>query len=222
MDGEFRNCLIDLDGEGLVGKFKALHSELNRPFGLKKISETAMVKYIVAAYDKNSPYMERHFDLVQRRRHSAKYAQFPVEDGRYIEEAEIVLNGDNNVINELITYYLYCQHDIDFTNLQLYQQMHLTQTKIVMTQGVDKPADFDKLKSNIEALTKKIKDGRAFVTHNEVSETLLKRIYGFIDEISTDIRPEDRAKRLENNEPVVDVNPYGSYEPKALRFLDDE
>ncbi len=222
MDRKFRNCLIDLDGEGIVGKFKALHSELNRPFGLKKISESSLVRYIVAAYDKNSPYMQQHFDLVQRRRYSAKYAQFPVEEDQYVEEAEEILEGKNDVVNDLITRYLFCQHDLEFINLQAYQNMHFVQTRIAMGHLLDKPSDFDKLKSNIEALSNDIQEKRALVSNNEESDTLLRRIYGFAESISTDFRPEDRAKRVEQGEPVVDENPYGDYEPSSLRFLDDE
>lgn len=218
----FGDCLVDIEGEDIVGKFKALHPKLNRPFELKMVSDESVVKYIVAMYDISSPFVRQYFDLRERRNHVAKYADFPKKGGHYIEEVEDIVAGKNSIANDLIVRYMFCQADIDFIQLQTYQHMYYDQVKATVGNAFEKPGDFEKLKKNIDSLTSDIKRLQRSVFEGNEIKNLRNWLYNFVENISTDFRPEDRAERLQNGEEVVDHNPYGDYQPNELKFLGDE
>lgn len=222
MEEIFNDCLIDLNEAGIVGKFRELSPELDKPFGLEQVSEQSLVKYIVATFDINSPFVSRYSDWGQRRMETGRYAEFPMVGQEFKEEAENIIFGQNDRVNHMIIWYLFIQNDIDFIQFQAYQSMFYKQIKASISADYDKPSDFDKLKNNIDVLTKEIKELQKVIFRGEESLGLRKKLYNFINEISVNFSPEDRAERLNNGEPVVDEEPYPGYMPDDLKFLDDE
>lgn len=222
MDGLFDNCLVDIEGEDFVEQFRSLHRDLNVSFGVNGISDESIIKYIVASYDISSPFVVQYSDWAQRRRETGIFAQFPTKGREWIEEAENIVRGRNQEVNQVAIRYMFLQNNLEFIQLMSYQKMLEDQVHALHGGSYGKPSEYDKLKQNIDNLTKDIKQLQRYVFSGEEWKEWRNALYNFVSVIRTDISPEDVADKLQKGEPVVDDVPYPNYEPEELRFIDDK
>lgn len=216
-------CKVNPEDEDFVEKFQSLHPDFTNDFFLdKKITLYSLFKYIVLTFDVESPYVIKYSDWAQRRRLTAKECGFPMKGMHYLPEAESIILGKKQSTNRIILRYCFLQNDIDFIKHFSYQNMLYTQLKMVMDESIEKPADYDKLKKNIDDLTHELRGLENAIFHGDESKLLRSALYDFTARISLDIRPEDRADKIEEGEEVVDDVPYTNYEKKKMTFADDE
>ena len=115
---DFSRCLADPNSGSFVAAFEKLHEDFSGGIVLKAMPLESFYKYIVCAYDKESPIATSVREWAQCRRDSAKEANFPISGKRYSKEAEDIILGNNIDANHFIARYLFLQNDVDFINLR--------------------------------------------------------------------------------------------------------
>ncbi len=216
-------CKADPVGDNFVENFKNLHPDFRKDLSFVKVNERSFFTYVVLTYDIESPFVIRFRDWAQRRRETAKLCRFPEEGGRYTDEVEEIILGQNNATNKIILRYLFIQADLDFINYQTYQALFYRQTIAAMNTSFDNPAHYDKIKNNIDTLTMDIKSLQTAIFHGDETKEMKRALYDFVGQMSLDIRPEDIAERKLKGEELVDETPYPTdYKVDKLTFADDE
>jgi len=216
-------CKVDPTISGFVERFISLHKDMSTDLFLGEVNRDDVFKYIILTYDVKSPYVLKYKEWAQRRRETAKESGFPTKEGKYIPEAERIILGKNQNVNKLIIRYLFLQNDIDFIRYQSYQALYFKQIKDSLEKDFEKPSDYDKLKQNIDILADELKSLQNAIFFGDETGELKKALYDFAGKISTDFRPEDVAKRLNEEKPIVDEEPYPKdYKVSDLKFIGDE
>lgn len=219
----YAKCKADPTDANFVDNFKKLHPEFRENLGFNIVSEKSFFVYVVLTYDIESPFVIRYRDWAQRRRESAKLCNFPKEDDKYHPEVEDIILGMNRKANKIILNYLFLQSDLDFINYQSYQSLFYRQSLAAMETTFDNPGHYDKLKNNIDELSRDIKQLQTAIFQGDETKELRKALYDYVMQMSLDIRPEDIAERKHKGEPIVDEPPYpNGYDVDKMRFIGDE
>jgi len=222
---DFSLCLADPTKNSFVGDFELLHEDLRGKGTVESVSLVSLYKYIVATYDKESPFVVKYKDWSQRRKVTAKYAGFQIdkETGRYKKEAERIILGLNGNVTAIVIRYLFLQNDVDFINLAGYQALYFKQMKAAFDMNYENPASYEKLQKNISYLSEIIKSIQRLIFRGDETNEYRMRLYEFANRISLDITPEDIAMKKESGENIVDFKPYEEgYEIEKLGFIGDE
>jgi len=221
--GNYFKCKVDPDADNFVEKLKSLHPGFQEDFGLVNVSPESFLKYVVLTYDIESPFVIKYKDWAQRRQMTARECNFPRIGDKYIAEVENIILGYNPIANKIILTYLFLLNDLVFSQYQSYQALYYRQIKASLEQNYDNPGHYEKLKKNISDLAKELKSLETAVFHGDETRELRRALYDYASKLSLDFRPEQIARRKEENEPEVDHSPYPKdYKPEDLSFVDDK
>lgn len=219
----YPRCKADPSAPDFVKKFEELHPEFKEELYFDKVQRRSFFSYVVLTYDVESPFVIKYKDWATRRRESSKLCAFPKEGIHYTKEVENIILGKNPRANKIILRYLFLQNDVDFLQFQSYQSLFYRQLKESMEKDFDNPGHYEKLKKNIDTLASEIKSLQKAIFNGDESKELKKALYDFVSKITLDFRPEHRASRIEDGEPVVDDKPYpDDYEVDEMTFNNDE
>jgi|GEM_PF-4791189 len=228
---DFNRALIDLsqEDEWVVKNFAALHPDLaafikDRKDNLDTLSDAAIVKYIVACYDKESPLMEAFKKRWWvKKKEAAEIAGFKKDNaGYYSEDADRVMFCQNDVINRVVLRYLYLIHDRLFQTYVIYNEMYLHQSAELMRYDFAQPSHAKAAKENLDILGRDIEELESKIFSGEETKKMRDLLYEEASNLLSDLRPERIALRLEKDQPAVDYNPHGNYKPETMHFMGDE
>jgi hypothetical protein len=216
--------MIDPSTVGFIGRIRELHPDFEDAPAFQRIKPYQLFEYIILTYDKESPFVIKYNDWMQRRREVVKAVGFKTRKGKYSREVEKLILGGYPQINQMIVRYLFLQNDIEFIKFNSYQAMYFRQVKESIEKDFAQPGHYDKLKKNIDILSVEIRSIEKMIFHGEEkSEELKKELYNFVSKISYDFKPEDIAEKKQDGEDIVDEKPYpDEYTPDELKFIGDE
>jgi hypothetical protein len=219
----YGKCKADPESPDFVKQFEDLHPDFKEELYLDKTSRRSVFAYIVFTYDIESPFVIRYKDWATRRMQTARKCGFPKNGNEYHPEVESIILGKKPRVNTIVLRYLFLQNDIDFMQYQSYQAMYYRQVKNSLEADYENPSHYDKLKKNIDSLSKELKGLQTAIFHGDETKDMRKALYDFASKITLDFRPEHRAARVEKGEKAIDDSPYPKdYEPKKLTFNNDE
>lgn len=225
-------CNTGLPDDELIKEFSDLHEDLLKfvqtficPSGL---TIPMLIRYIVFCYDKNSAVaIEYKSKWIQKKKVAATRAKFPTfqDNGatKFTAEAEDIIFNKNIPFGQTIVTYLAVQWDGDWELYCVYKDLHHNVMKELQKFDFNKPSDLKTAKQNGEDIKDDIeKLEYKFFSGQEEGE-LKSLLYESAYKASLELRPEHLATKRENNEPLVDINPYQEgYMPEKLKFLDDK
>jgi len=186
-----------------------------------KIPAKKVFQYIVLMYDVSSPLWREIIDYYVRKSTVADIVGFPKVKGQRTEEAEAILIGTNDVVNEMIVAFVAQFSTIEFFQMVAYLSLLSSETR--------KAVSFDGDKNSISIITQtgdKIKELQRVVfrsgEYDEIS-FVRKALYSKLEKERLKIRPEDIVRTIsDNGELPEDFNPYGDYKPEKSKFIGDE
>lgn len=227
-------CLLNsgLPDAELLDEFSDLHEEFAQfrssfdpPSGL---TLPMLIRYMIFAYDKNSAVaIEYKTKWILKKKVAATRAKFPTfqDNGatKFTPEAEDIIFNKNISFGQLIVTYLAIQWDGDWEMYCVFKDLYHNVMKELQRFNFNKPAELKTAKLNAEEIQHDIeKLEYKFFSGNESSD-LKSLLYESAYKASLELRPEALATKRENNEPLVDINPYGDgYKIDTLKFLNDQ
>ena len=161
---------------------------------------TQIMRFICFAYDRNSPLMSIE-NLQVRKFKALELAEFEKKDGKFSYEVEGLITGRYLSISRMIIRFLRIQRSTDFFTRIVYEEK-LADTMLQMFSPAMKDDDVkDKdLIGNAEKLRGLIHDLDNVILIDERNPVLSKTLYDEIENEQLNLRPEDIAKKMKNNE----------------------
>jgi len=194
---------------------------LFKEFDDSKLGKKRVYQWIVMMYDPNSPWRMEEAQYYNRKREAAKEVGWIIEQGRFDDDVEKFLTGQDKVINAMVASFISRFANPEYTQLiGLLELQHLTTKSILAgkyTQHTTKI--LNDITNDINRITNRLYGS------GEQDEVLLakKALYQEAEESRIRLNPENIAKVLqEDGELPDDFNPYGDYETEDIHFISDE
>lgn len=212
--------LFDPKDPNLVNILQDKIPEFNKYDG--KIAAKKVFQYIVLMYDVSSPLWRDVLDYYVRKSTIAEMVGFPKTKNVWNPEAESILIGTNEIVNEMIVAFVAQFNAIEYYQMVAYLSLLSSETR--------KAVSFDGDKNSISIITQtgdKIKELQRVVfrsgEYDEIAQ-VRKALYSRLEKERLKIRPEDVVRQLaEDGKLPVEFNPYGEdYTPEKHKFLGDE
>jgi len=213
--------LFDIHAENLVEKFKEKFIEFQLYEG--KVDPHKVCQYMVLMCDMFSPMQTEKADLYQRKYACAVMVKFPMSKKVFSKEAEDILLGSNDVINQTMVAYIASYGQPNYTLLQAFMALMSFETQKVFSgqTGKDSAKTINDVSVRIQSLT------RDFFKSGDYDEASVLRqvLYSRIEKERLRLRPEQIIRYLEDEgELPEDFNPYGDYKielKEDLQFIGD-
>ncbi len=225
--------LIDpnISDEDIINQLLKLHPDfddliksIELPVG---INLSMVIRYIIYAYDKNSYIaLEYKNKFIIKKKNAALRARFPMiiidNIQKFSKESEDIIFNRIASVLDIVLRYLYIQFDDEWLRLHVYTELYYKITSDLLKNKYEKPQELKiarqnelEIKEDIEKLNYKIFSG-------EEERTLVSMLYEDSYKKSLELRPEQIVTKRENNEKIVDIEPYGvGYEIDKMKFSGD-
>jgi len=180
------------------------------------ISKKDLCTYIALCYDPESDIRKTYSHYGTRKRMAAVASGFELDEkGKFSQDVEDYLVGENMAFNAAIVKYLSFTYDLNFMRYYVFELLQHKALLAAMngdTKGIEQA---DKLTE------KQSKEGVVIFGGNEVHEMRRALSEGAAIK-ALELTPEDIAYKLADGENLNDINPYGDYEVDKLKFIGDD
>ena len=218
--------------EVVLKEFKALHPDFADFVDNYKVSvrlkKVAIIRFIVYCYDKNSHVaLELKSKWINKKKEAAVRANFATfnDNGinRFILDAEEIIFGKNEYVNNIIIQYVALQFDNDFQMYMVYKDMLVHVLKELADYNFDNPGQVAKAKANAEEIMGDIERLENKMLSGDDVNSIKSLLYEEAYKSSLELRPEHIVTKKEQGKPVVDIKPYGDgYDIGKMIFIGDE
>jgi hypothetical protein len=221
-DIDSSKLLFDIHGEDFVDKFKIKFPEFNEYHG--KIEERKVAIYICLICDRYSPLIVDKPDYYQRKYTVAHLAKFPMSKKEFSSEAEQIIVGENDVVNQTMVCYIASYGLPNYTLLMAFMALmsHETQKIFAGRATKDSQKIVDNASDRIQNLTRDFFQSGDYDEYSKIRQLL----YARVEKERIRLRPEQIIRYLEDNgELPDDFNPYGDYKVNLrddMVFLGDK
>lgn len=186
--------LFDIHSEDLVEQFKSKIPEFENYKG--KVDEKKVVQYIVLLADVNTPLRVEKPDWWQRKYTAAMMVKLPMTKKEFSPEAEAIVIGENEVVNNSMVAYI-CSYGLpNYTLLMAFFSLLSFETQKVFGGKGDKNSQsiIDKASDRIQNLT------RDFFKSGEQEEYYKARqaLYARVEKDKVQLRPEQMIRAIED------------------------
>jgi hypothetical protein len=206
--------MYDPWGENTVSKLES-YDEFKEDFGIEK---SKVISYIILAYDLNTQLRKEVPYFNQRKIISAELSGFVKnKDGKFKDEYEKVLIGNNDKVNLAISKYIRLFASPKYLSLVYYWSILSAEFENVTK--VNDSKDFKNTIANIEKLETKINECIEFLFGgNEVTD-IRQALYESVEKENLKLRPENIAMAGDNElDEIIGDSPYGDYKPSPLKY----
>lgn len=212
--------LFDVKSPTFVEELKRKIPEFKAYKG--KIPDKKVFTYIALMYDPQSELWRSQMDYYVRKSECATIVDFPKAKGQWSEEAESILIGQDEKVNDMIVAFI-----AQFGMIELYQLVGYLN---ILSSETRKAIDYKGDKNSIDIITKtgdKIRELMKVVfrsgEYDEIS-MVRKALYSRLEKERLKIRPEEIVRMIsEEGELPAEFNPYGdNYKVEKPKFIGDE
>lgn len=184
-----------LDGMDLFKVFKILerypifNAEIH-----KNINRNKLIRYIVLAFDINSPIREAYNDFHQQRVKAAIIAGFKLnKDDTFPEYIEEFLMSRNSTINFMVLQYISFHNNDEYTTWVTYREALNRQRQHLFIGDTESEKTKD-IMQNIEFLQGKVTVLKERLMGTLQDERIDRSLYEFVESESLGISPEEIAE----------------------------
>jgi len=203
-DLEFRGMMFNIskvpDGESVFTIFPELkkHKIFKKSPG-PEIDNDLVMLYIMAMYDKATPYRNKYSDVLKRKIEIAHDVGFNMDDkGKFEDPIENMLKGLNKVINNKIVEFVRMQRSFKYTYLVTIEASYYNVMLEVIEGATKRIPDLRNIQEELE-------DTMAQLLVEDDNPYLKDAVLRYMEEERLELRPEDIALKLANNEqPISD------------------
>ena len=212
------NPLSDTLKEDMSGKLPMIREYK----GKGKIPINSLLKYVILMYDVQSPMHKESKEYYQRKRECAKTSEFPVgKDGKWREDAQSILIGEDEWFNSLVVKYLALLALPEYTQLIVYLELLARRTKKIFDGEDD-----DKTHIIISALTDKIKTLTNLIFGSGETDEIQqarRALYEQAEDERVRMRPEDIINLMNETGGLPSSWGYGDdYKVGGITFIGDK
>ena len=181
-----------------------------------------ILKYLILAFDIQSPLQREMKDYYARKREAAKIAEFPVgQDGKWREDAQSIMIGTDKWFNGLLAQYLSLQATPEYMQLIIYLELLARKTRGILDGDID-----DKTHVVVKSLTESIREltDKVFGTAGEDEvQAARQALYAKAEEDRVRMRPEDIIGLLNEEGVLPSEWGYGNgYGVEQITFIGDK
>lgn len=157
----------------------------------EKIDFDTLFRYIVLAFDINSPIRYVYKTILEQRVKAALIAGFTVnKSGKFPKNIEQILLCENACVNRMIVRYITMINNEDYSTLIAYSEALRKQQEKILAGDVDQEKTKDMI-FNINTLKNSIKELKEVLLGE--SRDLHRTLYEFVDSSILGISPEEIA-----------------------------
>jgi hypothetical protein len=171
----------------LLTKYVEFNAELPKGVGFD-----TLIKYIVLAFDINSPVRYTYNDMYEQRVKAAQIAGFEVnKNGKFPKAVEEMLLCENPDVNRMIIRYVAMMNNEDYATFVAFSEALRKQQEKILAGDVDQEKTKEMI-ANINTLKSSIKDLKEQLIGD--SDDLQRTLYEFVESNVLGIFPEEVAK----------------------------
>lgn len=200
---------FDIYSDTFIEDLKEKIPEFNEYEG--KIAELSVFRWVVLLYDMRTPLLREIDDYYVRLYTVASMVGFPKTKDEFLPEAEEIVIGKNDSVNNMIVAYTAYMGVPEFQYLMAYQALFASEyVKVLKGKG---GKDSDKILEN--ASGKVTKFTRAIFGSGDYDEYSQRRqaLYQKVERSKLELRPEKIIRRLmEDGKLPEEFNQYGDYQ----------
>jgi len=170
-----------------------------------KHDKNIVIRYIIAAYDKNGMRIYESNSL-KRKKLSAELAGWnPEKNGEFRDEIKAIMNGDDDTINQMIVRYCKLQRGASYSVLVGMEEVFYG----ILLKMIGKVEISTKEAQMFEEYEKKIELRAIEFLNGDSSKGLREGLFEIIELEKLELRPEDIAEKIKLNKDPLKIHPYG-------------
>lgn len=203
-DIEFRGMMFNPTKVPEGASVFSIYPELKQHKIFKKsagpeINNDLVMMYIMAMYDKATPYRGKYSDVLKRKIEIAHDVGFTMDEkGAFEDPIENMLKGLNSIINKKIVEFVRMQRSFKYTYLVTIETSYYNVMLEVMEGATKRIPDLRSIQEELEETMSQL-----LVEDN--NPYLKDAVLRYMEEERLELRPEDIALKSANNEqPISD------------------
>lgn len=164
-----------------------------------ELNNDLVMLYIFCMYDKSTPYRGKYTDVLKRKIEIAHDVGFPMDEkGVFSEPVEDMLKGNNKVVNRKIVEFVRIHRSFKYTYLVTIESSYYNVMLEVMEGATKRIPDLRNIQEELE-------DTMVDLLNEDDNPYIRDAVLRYMEEERLQLRPEDIAIKLSNNEqPVTD------------------
>jgi len=204
-DIDSSKLLFDIHSATFVDDIKATIPEFQEYKG--KVPEKKVFLYLVLICDKNSPMFKEIPDYFNRKYVTANMCGFPKTKAGFSEDAEKVILGGNESVNDMLVAYLVYHGIPNYMSLFAYIALNANETRKIMGGSGNKDSIkvIDETTDRIAKLTREVFGSGAYDEYSALKEALYSRV-------------EKERLRLRPEQIIADLEKMGALDPSFCPY----
>ena len=201
---EFRGMLYNPSKVPEGGSVFKIFPDLKKYQPFKKspgeeLNNDLVMLYIFCMYDKSTPYRGKYTDVLKRKIEIAHDVGFTMDEkGVFAEPVEDMLKGNNKIVNRKITEFVRIHRSFKYTYLVTIEASYYNVMLEVMEGATKRIPDLRSIQEELE-------DTMVDLLNEDDNPYIRDAVLRYMEEERLQLRPEDIALKLSNNEqPVTD------------------
>jgi len=201
-DIEFRGMMFNLAKVPEETSVLTIFPELKKHKIFKKspgpeIDNNLVILYIIAMYDKSTPYRSKYPDVLKRKVEIAHDVGFNMDEkGNFDDPVENLLKGMNKVVNQKIVEFIRMQRSFKYTYLVTIEASYYNVMLEVIEGATKRIPDLRNIQEELE-------ETMAQLMVEDDNPYLKDAVLRYMEEERLGLRPEDIALKLANNEQAI-------------------
>lgn len=165
----------------------------------KELSNDLVLLYIFCMYDKSTPYRGKYTDVLKRKIEIAHDVGFVLDEkGNFEDPVEDMLKGNNEIVNRKIVEYVRIHRSFKYTYLVTIEASYYNVMLEVMDGATKRIPDLRSIQEELE-------NTMVDLMNEDDNPYIRDAVLRYIEEERLQLRPEDIAVKLSNNEqPITD------------------
>ncbi|RLD59838.1 MAG: hypothetical protein DRI97_00115 [Bacteroidetes bacterium] len=162
-----------------------------------ELSNDLTMLYIFCMYDKSTPYRGKYTDVLKRKIEIAHDVGFVLDNkGNFEDPVEDMMKGNNDVVNRKIVEFVRIHRSFKYTYLVTIEASYYNVMQEVMSGETKRIPDLRSIQEELE-------DTMAEILTEDNNPYIKDAILRYVEEERLQLRPEDIALKLANNEQPV-------------------
>lgn len=198
------NCYSVHDGDDIfkvfpiLAKYKVFKNKVKYEKGDNTIeiltNRTKLIKYIICAYDPNSPFQVVE-DTLDRRAEAAQWAGYEVTNRKFDGEVDMMIRCMLPEVNRMIVQYCLMNNEDDYAVLVVYQESLRRELEALNDPNVTSKQVKD-LIANIKTFEHEIRNKKDKLLAGNMDTFINKTLFEYMESKKLELSPEYIAKHL--------------------------
>lgn len=186
------------EGESVLEVFKELKKyKIFKKSPGPELDNNLVLLYIMCMYDKSTPYRGKYTDVLKRKIEIAHDVGFQMDEkGIFADPVEDMLKGNNKIVNDKVVEFVRIHRSFKYTYLVTIEASYYNVMLEVMEGATKRIPD-------LRGIQEELEETMAQLLTEDDNPYIRDAVLRYIEEDRLQLRPEDIAIKLANNEQPV-------------------